>query len=608
MLRRFVKDRGGNFAIMTAIALLPVMGALTIAIDYSEMSRRRQEMYNALDAAGIATGRQIVKVSSETELIKYAEDFFEASLTTVKPTDTSLHVTLPQNNTGGGTLRLCATLTYHPYFLPAFTAMLGKDSENFTFDTCTDIRLKNTLEVALVLDNSGSMSELGSGSTKTRLELLKLASTQLVDTIAKEGETLKQIPKPVQFAVVPFAASVNVGSTKDTASWMDTTGISPVHHENFNWTNVAGKKLATNKYAEKVGSVWYKRGAGWGTTENKPLTRFSLFKDLQVQVTTKINGKNVTSTVPYSSWQGCVESRPSPYNVTDEEPKLSNPASLFVPMFAPDEPDGYSEYDNSWFPDFDKSTVVLRQRDMQKYYKVNAGSVAGWGAGPNLSCTTQPISPLVDVTTGTGKADVKASINAMTAGGNTNVPEGMAWGWRTVSHAEPFTEGRPDEERGNDKVVIVLTDGANTYGDLSNSSSDDPIPNRSTYAAYGYAGMKYNGGADTRIYKDTTVTKTTFTAANYTEAMNQHFSTLCTNAKKPKTPGFNDPHVIVMTVALDLDSKNTTEKKQIDALQACSSFSRVNPTKKLFWNATGGELDKVFKEIADELSNLRVVS
>ena len=90
--------------------------------------------------------------------------------------------------------------------------------------------------------------------------------------------------------------------------------------------------------------------------------------------------------------------------------------------------------------------------------------------------------------------------------------------------------------------------------------------------------------------------------------MNQHFSTLCTNAKKPKTPGFNDPHVIVMTVALDLDSKNTTEKKQIDALQACSSFSRVNPTKKLFWNATGGELDKVFKEIADELSNLRVVS
>ena len=64
MIRRFVRDRGGNFAMMTAIALVPIMGALTLAIDYSEMSRQRQAMFNALDAAGIATARQIVKVSS----------------------------------------------------------------------------------------------------------------------------------------------------------------------------------------------------------------------------------------------------------------------------------------------------------------------------------------------------------------------------------------------------------------------------------------------------------------------------------------------------------------------------------------------------------------
>ena len=51
--------------------------------------------------------------------------------------------------------------------------------------------------------------------------------------------------------------------------------------------------------------------------------------------------------------------------------------------------------------------------------------------------------------------------------GNTNVPEGMAWGWRTVSSNEPFTEGRPNSEKGNDKVVIVLTDGANTYSAVS---------------------------------------------------------------------------------------------------------------------------------------------
>ena len=47
-------------------------------------------------------------------------------------------------------------------------------------------------------------------------------------------------------------------------------------------------------------------------------------------------------------------------------------------------------------------------------------------------------------------------------------------------------------EKGNDKVVIVLTDGANTYGDLS---STDPAGNKSTYAAYGYLQPGYNGSS-----------------------------------------------------------------------------------------------------------------
>jgi hypothetical protein len=53
----------------------------------------------------------------------------------------------------------------------------------------------------------------------------------------------------------------------------------------------------------------------------------------------------------------------------------------------------------------------------------------------------------------------------------------------------------------------------------------------------------------------------------------------------------------------------------MDALKTCSSDSRFrkDPTDaskpaKLFWNATGATLSDNFKEIANELSNLRVVS
>ena len=51
----------------------------------------------------------------------------------------------------------------------------------------SEVRLKNTLEVALVLDNSGSMDYIGTGSGKKRIVLLKDAAKQLVDTIAGQA-------------------------------------------------------------------------------------------------------------------------------------------------------------------------------------------------------------------------------------------------------------------------------------------------------------------------------------------------------------------------------------------------------------------------------------
>ncbi len=79
---------------------------------------------------------------------------------------------------------------------------------------------------------------------------------------------------------------------------------------------------------------------------------------------------------------------------------------------------------------------------------------------------------------------------------------------------------------------------------------------------------------------------------------------ICTNAK--------NANVLLMTVALDLDATKTAQAKAITELKTCASDSRFrkgedgNPAK-LFWNATGATLSTVFKEIADELSNLRIV-
>ncbi len=72
-----------------------------------------------------------------------------------------------------------------------------------------------------------------------------------------------------------------------------------------------------------------------------------------------------------------------------------------------------------------------------------------------------------------------------------------------------------------------------------------------------------------------------------------------------------------MTVSLDLVDTKPAEKKAMAALKdmrlAFRASARIStrPGKtaaKLYWNATGATLSDDFKEIANELSNLRIVS
>src|SRR5690606_25868344 len=129
--------------------------------------------------------------------------------------------------------------------------------------------------------------------------------------------------------------------------------------------------------------------------------------------------------------------------------------------------------------------------------------------------------------------------------------------------------------------------------------------NKTTYAAYVYAGHKFAASAPTsRLYKGTSVSKTTFNSNNYQEALDEHMSALCTNAE--------NSNILMMTFALDNDETKNANKMQIAELKTCASDSRFRKGSdgkpaKLFWNATGATLSTVFKEIADELSNLRIV-
>ncbi len=102
-----------------------------------------------------------------------------------------------------------------------------------------------------------------------RIDLLKDAASQLVETMASQSALITYVEKPVQFSLVPFAGSVNVGPQYLNAAWMDPEGKSSVNLENFTLPVTID---ASRKIEEKpAGSGrYYKVGTGWGDRNNKP--------------------------------------------------------------------------------------------------------------------------------------------------------------------------------------------------------------------------------------------------------------------------------------------------------------------------------------------------
>jgi hypothetical protein len=198
-----------------------------------------------------------------------------------------------------------------------------------------------------------------------------------------------------------------------------------------------------------------------------------------------------------------------------------------------------------------------------------------YAQGPNAACPDADILPLTNDPSG-----IETKINNMVADGGTNIHEGTAWGFRVLSPTEPFTEGL-DYDEANSKVMIIMTDGDNTYRSTSNMNET------SYYVSYGYLynneeaedeGMSRIGTYDYPVY-DTSTMKTD---------MDDMTLETCTNAK--------DAGITIYTIGLG--TTNTDTKAM---LTFCASSS-----SKAYFPTYPSELNTVFSSIAEQLSQLRI--
>ncbi len=463
------------------------------------------------------------------------------------------------------TITLTTDLSVPTYFL----GIIGLNSINFHLKSQATLAL-GTLEVTMVLDNSGSMN------TDNNIGTLRTAATNLANTVYNLGATSTKTD-PVKVGLVPFAAAVNVGpafATNSSATWLDKTAIAP-----YNMDAMDGNANTSN-------------GLTYLSHMNKPSGAAS----------------------NYVTWGGCVEARKMPYDVTDDAGSSSNTSTLFVPMFAPDEPDNWTcstgscsytgssssrRYNgapsgnqnyNNYLPDFggtcsgtnsnwtcaNGSCSQGANEDVAfertcKYgdasHKVTPAhiTVGGIPGGPNFMCTTGAITPLT-----TSKSTVTTAISNMIALGATNIQEGLMWGWRTLSPGAPFDQGRSYSVNDNQKILILMTDGFNTYYPKTNSSLL-----KSWYGAWGFVARNHLGSTSTN--QSTLISK-----------MNDRTVLACDNVKAAG--------ITIYTVAFQVDDEDT-----VTMLRNCATDPSM-----AFVSTSQSALLSAFSAIGDDITLLRI--
>jgi Flp pilus assembly protein TadG len=544
---RLRDDERGAIAVQFALLVIPLAILTFGLIDISRVSVQRRQLQDALDAATLMAARSTATTNADLDTIGDAAMATEMSGLGVTLTSANSTFALGANNTVVGTVQ-------NVTIAPIISNLWNTGSTTVTA-TSTVMRSVNHLEVALVLDNTGSMaSSLGSGGTK--INALITASKSLVDTLAAAAGRATDTDA-VKISVVPFSMTVNIGSTYQGQSWL------------------LGKQPAGY-------------GADLFATSQD---RFTLLSNLGV------------------SWAGCVESRPAPYDITDDAPNSSVDASMFVPFFAPDEPDdntvGVNQsnntryrddrlyntsypIENTWLPDGvspsgtsstawnDRSVPVAKYGTSNKNNVLSAAKT-GFDYGPNAGCGLTSLLRLTNVRTSANTTVVKAKLDQMVADGNTNVAMGLAWGWHTLSNNAPFADGvDPATTTGKKttKVIVLLTDGDNT-NDVYNN------PNKSIYTGYGYIGqgrlLNASGAA----------LGTSSSATDRRDAIDSREAKLCANAKAEGV------QIYAIGVGVSSHSKGI--------LQACATKT------DMYYDVTdAAQLTSVFNTIAGSIQNLRI--
>jgi Flp pilus assembly protein TadG len=517
-LQAFRTANSGNVMITFALATVPVIGFVGAAVDYSRANSDKAAMQAAIDATALMLSKN-ASTLTVAQMTTKATDYFMAQF---HRTDVHNIVITPTYTASNGyQIVLTATGTVPT----TFTKIVGLTTMNI--DVTSTVKWGNTrLRVALVLDNTGSMSQSG------KLTALKTATTNLLTQLQNAAAQ----PGDVYVSIIPFVKDVSVDPvSNNTQSWIDWGRVPTNVNSPGTGTGWEGDPPLINNDIRSSANIdnWMQIGPNsncpfpsnnsnstYGfTCTDRPAT------DSQASTTNKIpnsgsykgyicpsidNG-NQNSQKANIYYNGCYDSSKyssgpsSSASCTDAQGVVHKHCSCTGSGSGKVCSTNSNYYEHVWRQPVTAAGQVTAApphstwngcfTDRGDTATPNAGNYDANVAAPIVGtpATLFPAEqynscPQTMMPLNYSWSTMTTQVNNMVANGNTNQAIGLAHGWLSLVGGGPFpTPPAMDPLYQYSKVIILLTDGLNTedrwYTDQTSIDNRQKITCDNIYAA-----------------------------------------------------------------------------------------------------------------------------
>lgn len=421
---RFAGDRHGNIAIVFALSVVPIVGFVGAAVDYSHANSVKVAVQAALDATALVLAKS-AGTQTQSQMQDAASAFFAARFNRSEAINPAVAVNYTPSNS---TIVLNATTSVKTDFM----GLMGFKTLNIKATATAAWATNSLLRVSLVLDNTGSMASSG------KMTALKTAAKNMLSKLASATQSTGD----VYVSIIPFAKDVNFGASNYNQSWVQWDDGTDSSWDGSNGTcsqstyktrsaciaqgtcSISGNTTPATCTAAGACSIS-------GQTTQSTCTAAGACSNSKYSTQAQCTNKGATWTTgkwttgawtstatwtptAHNTWNGCVVDRgdvtgpnAGNYDTNATTPTTTTPATLYVP-------EQYSSCP--------QAVMALN---------------ANWSAMNTL-------------------------ITNMSPAGNTNQGIGLQAGWQSLVGGGPFVAPPKTPGMTYAEHIVLLTDGLNT--------------------------------------------------------------------------------------------------------------------------------------------------